>query len=153
MTTFGATAFGDDVPGLIVVNFVLILATLLTLAGLTTFNVRVFRLALDYWRRTCELQEIIVRQQEVVVKQQAETWTLLGLTKDWANSAWTNRVEAAHAAEEAKHVLAEHPTRADIAQAIEEVPAKTADMVTEKIKQGDSGEKPAASRGTRTQGE
>lgn len=140
--TFGDMLFfGDDVPNLTVVNFTL-------LCVITVKSLLMIYLFIHYHPRirhhlaVIEAQQLeTASQQKETAAQQQEVWAVLQIIKDYAESARTNRVEAAEAVRESKE---DHPTRADIANAVAKVPEETAARVIEKItKSSDSGERKA----------
>ena len=70
----------------------------------------------------------------------AEVIALLEIAKTWAELGRTGRKEAELIQEAVKDTLTGHPSREDIARAVDAVPERTADKVVERLgKDGDSG--------------
>lgn len=128
--------WGDDVPLLMVVNFALLCVIAVKAVVMIVTATYYYRTWRTYMAEVKQQQNETARQQMMTAKQQNEVWSVLQIMKDYAESARANRVETVEAA---KEIRDNHPTRADISQQIEAVPAKTAEEVVKKIKNGDSG--------------
>jgi hypothetical protein len=74
-----------------------------------------------------------------VIGQLENCRDLLLIVKDHSNSARINRKEAVAALRQVKVESGTHPTRADVLDAVQQIPDRTAEKVTEAIKSGDSG--------------